>query len=223
MTGVERKVWTQPAVTGSPQALILFLDAELYIERVQAPEIVQRLAPQALSVFVSNNGAAARHADYTCNPDYAQFIAEEIIPWVLQVHPTLDPAKVVLAGLSLSGLAAADIAMRDPQRFAAVICQSPSFWWENERFCTHIPRKASPALPIWLCVGDQETQRGVTHPPTGLRQDSTQIEACEHARDEFLRQGYTVHYRTYSGGHNPVCWQADLELALPWACAFNSD
>lgn len=221
-TGIERRCWIQSAISHSPQTLLLFLDAELYIARVQSPVVVQRLQQQkqiapALSVYVSNKDAAARHFDYACDPQYATFIAEELVPWVLQQHPTIDPAQIVLIGLSLSGLAAADIARRYPDRFRKVICQSPSFWWENERFCSMISPKPPHAPDYWICVGDEETQCGVTHAPSGLRQDSTQIEACEHTRDVMIEQGYTVAYRTYNGGHDPACWQVDLALALPWA------
>ncbi len=218
-TKTERQVWTQPANTDSPQIAVLFLDAELYIDRVQAPAVMQKECPHALAVYVSNNGAAARHVDYTCNPAYAKFIVEDVLPWVLRMHPTLDASKIVLAGLSLSGLAAADIGMRYPDRFSHVICQSPSFWWENERFRTQILPRPAKSAAFWICVGDLETQSGVSHPPTGLRQDSTQIEACEHARDALIASGYEVSYRTYPGGHDPLCWKDDLELALAWVRA----
>jgi enterochelin esterase-like enzyme len=216
-TSIERQVWTQPANIASPQTAVLFLDAELYIDRVHAPAVMQKECPHALSVYVSNNGAAARHADYTCNPTYAQFIAEELLPWVLLQHTTLYASKIVLAGLSLSGLAAADIALRYPDRFSHVICQSPSFWWENERFRKQISPRPQKHPAFWICVGDQETQTGVSHPPTGLRQNSTQIEACEHTCEALVQAGCTVSFRTYHGGHDPACWRTDLELALPWS------
>lgn len=216
-TNIERQVWTQPANTDAPQTAVLFLDAELYIDRVQAPAVMEKECPHALAIYVSNNGAAARHVDYTCNPTYAKFIVEDVLPWVLRTHPTLEASKMVLAGLSLSGLAAADIGMRSPGRFSHVICQSPSFWWEKERFRSMIPPKPAHAPAYWICVGDLETQSGVSHPPTGLRQDATQIEACERARDVLIERGYRVAYRTYDGGHDPACWQTDLALALQWA------
>jgi enterochelin esterase family protein len=215
-TGIERKVWTQSAATDSPQTAVLFLDAELYIDRVQAPAVMQQEWPHALAVYVSHNGAAARHVDYVCNPTYAEFIADELLPWVLQQHPTLDPAKMILAGLSLSGLAVADIGIRYPDRFTHVICQSPSFWWEQDRFVTMIPPKPDQSPAFWICVGDQETQSGISHPPSELRQESTQIEGCEHTRDALIQAGFSVSYRTYRGGHDPACWKDDLELALRW-------
>lgn len=218
-TSIERQVWTQSANTEAPQTAVLFLDTELYIDRVQAPAVMQQVCPHALAIYVSNNGAAARHVDYTCNPTYAKFIVEDVLPWVLRTHPTLEASMMVLAGLSLSGLAAADIGMRYPGRFSHIICQSPSFWWENERFRTQILPRPSKSSAFWICVGELETQSGVSHPPTGLRQDSTQIEACEHTRDALMASGYEVSYRTYPGGHDPLHWKDDLALALPWSSA----
>jgi enterochelin esterase-like enzyme len=215
-TLIDRKIWTQRANTEAPDTAVIFLDAELYIDRVHAPTMMQQEGPHALAVYVSNKDAVARHIDYTCKPTYARFIAEDVLPWVLKRHPTLNPTRIMLAGLSLSGLAAADIALRYPDRFSHVICQSPSFWWENERFRTQIPQYTQKSPAFWICVGDQETQSGVSHPPTGLRQNSTQIEACEHTRDALIEAGYTVSYRTYPRGHDPACWKDDLALALRW-------
>lgn len=214
---IERKVWTQSANTDVPDTAVIFLDAELYIERMQAPAVMRQECPQAMVVYVSNKDAAARHEDYTCNPEYAKFVTEDVLPRVLRTYPTLAPTKIVLAGLSLSGLAAADIALRYPGRVSHVICQSPSFWWESERFREQIPPPGESASAFWICVGTQETQNGVSHPPTGLHQNSTQIEACEHTRDALIDAGYTVSYRTYDGGHDPACWRDDLKLALRWA------
>jgi hypothetical protein len=33
------------------------------------------------AVFVSNNGAAARHSDYVCDTDYGAFLSQDVIPW----------------------------------------------------------------------------------------------------------------------------------------------
>jgi enterochelin esterase family protein len=217
---IDRKVWTTPAMGDHPTAAVVFLDAELYVERVGAAAVLHDLqrggaVPPATGVFVSHNGAAARHEDFTCRADYATFVARDVVRWVTERNPSVR--DVVLAGLSLSGLAAAFVSTRFPGTFRATICQSPSFWWDDGRFGEELCRTNCAGERFWVCVGDQETDVNVSHPPSGLFQRLTQIEGCEAGRDALRRGGCEVSYRTYAGGHDPRCWREDLILALPWA------
>jgi enterochelin esterase-like enzyme len=219
-----RKVWTQQSPFGSEKSAIIFLDGELYIMGVQAAGVVRELQeagriPPTLAVYVGNDGSAARHTDYTCNAAYASFICEEVLSWVLSTFPEIAPDEIVIAGLSLSGLCAAFLAVRFPDCPRAVICQSPSLWWGNERFKEMVSPVPARSPGIWISVGDQETQKDVAHPPTGLRQKSSQIEACERASEMLRSQGYSINYRMFQGGHDPQCWRDDLVLAIQWACA----
>jgi enterochelin esterase-like enzyme len=68
---LERKAWSLAPPAGRPTAAILFLDAELYLQRVGAAAVVRRLLerraiPPAVAVFLSAGGAAARHEDFVC-------------------------------------------------------------------------------------------------------------------------------------------------------------
>ena len=215
----ERKVWSLAPPAGRPTAAILFLDAELYLERVGAAAVVRRLQerraiPPAVAVFLSDGGAAARHEDFVCRPEYARFVARDLVGSVREEHPGVT--EIVIAGLSLSGLAAAYAATRHPAVFRAAVCQSPSFWWERGRFAEELPA-ATPAGPeFWICVGSRETEAGVSHPPSGLRQGLTQVAGCVSAAAALRAKGYRVSYREYDGGHDPECWRDDLSLALPW-------
>ena len=73
----ERKVWSLAPPAGRPTAAILFLDAELYLERVGAAAVVRRLQerraiPPTVAVFLSDGGAAARHQDFVCRSPTAR-------------------------------------------------------------------------------------------------------------------------------------------------------
>lgn len=80
-----RRVWVHDVTSSEPA--VIFLDGELYLEKVNALLVLKELhgisgvAPPR-AVFVSNNGAAARHTDDTCNPDYASFLCDDVVPWV---------------------------------------------------------------------------------------------------------------------------------------------
>ena len=216
----ERTVWSLAPPAGQPAAAILFLDAELYLERVGAAAVVRRLQerrviPPAVAVFLSDGGAAARHEDFVCHPDYARFVAGDLVGSVREEHP--DVTEIVIAGLSLSGLAAAYVATRHPAMFRAAVCQSPSFWWERGRFAQELP-PATPAGPeFWICVGNRETEAGLSHPPSGLWQGITQVAGCLATAAALRANGYGVSYHDYDGGHDPTGWRDDLSMALPWA------
>lgn len=169
------------------------------------------------AVFVSSNDAVSRHADYVCSSAYATFLADAVVPWIVSHRTEGERDRIIVVGLSLSGLAAAHAALTFPDRFESAICQSPSLWWNAEQFRTGlaVARKSGPAF--WISVGDQETTCGVSHPPTALFQASSQMAACERSNEALIEAGYSTHYRVFEGGHDPECWRNDLALALPWA------
>ena len=101
----------------------LFLDGELYLERVGAAEL---MAPFGLNcAWVSYGTPEDRQRDYVCSAAFGRFITEELLPW-------LDEEILLIVGLSLSGLAAAHLGLRFPASFPRVIAQSPSAWWNDE-------------------------------------------------------------------------------------------
>jgi enterochelin esterase-like enzyme len=116
-------------------------------------------------------------------------------------------------------LAAGHAALLHPDAFAAVVCQSPSFWFAGERFAAAVIGSIGRLPPYWISVGDQETSQDIRHPPTGLWQQVSQINACQRAGAALRAQGCAVSCRVFTGGHDPDCWQEDLRLALPWAWA----
>jgi enterochelin esterase-like enzyme len=219
-----RAVWIHRPDTGQTAGVAIFLDAELYLHRVDARAVLDRLvgssaiAPMT-AVFVSSNGAAARHSDYTCDADYGVFLSQDVIPWVGDRYLGRGVGKVIIVGLSLSGLAAAHAAVTQPHNFHAAICQSPSFWWNDERFGSDPPLATPVAPALWVSVGDQEIERGVSHPPSGMWQAASQVDACQRGCDAFRAVGYSINHRVFSGGHDPACWADDLALALLWVAS----
>jgi enterochelin esterase-like enzyme len=57
----------------------------------------------------------------------------------------------------------------------------------------------------------------VSHPPSGLRQETSQLDSCRRGAEALRAAGHTVSHRIFAGGHDPACWKKDLALALPWA------
>jgi enterochelin esterase-like enzyme len=215
-----RRIWTlRPRL--SPARLLVLLDGELYLEGVMAAQVVRELEdasriPPTLSIFVSNNGPASRHADYVCDEDYARFLADELLPSVFAREPGISSDHVGLAGLSLSGLAAAHAALITG-RFRVAVCQSPSFWWNQEQLVSALPEPNGSPTAFWVSVGDLETDCGISHPPSGLFQSRSQRDSCTRVAAALQAAGYPVSQRIFRGGHDPEHWREDLGLALPWA------
>jgi enterochelin esterase family protein len=141
-----RTLWTQQSPLGNPRDVIIFLDGELYVMRVMAPEVVfdlqaaQSISP-VLAVYVSNESAAARHTDYTCNMEYASFIAQDVLPWMLSKFPDIPRENVVVSGLSLSGLGAAFLAVHFPNTIPIVGGRILS--WRSLGFAVGVETSAS--------------------------------------------------------------------------------
>jgi enterochelin esterase-like enzyme len=214
-----RRIWKLYPESGRPSCAAIFLDGELYLEKVKAVLLRQleaeRNIPPTLAVFVSSCSAAARHSDYTCDADYAAFLSQDLVPWLLNSHAEIGDV-MAMVGLSLSGLAVAHAALTYQSQFRAAICQSPSFWWNDESWSSSLPPASGSRPAFWISVGDQETDRGVSHPPSDLLQQKSQIESCERGCDALREAKYNVNYRVFQGGHDPERWREDLVLALPW-------
>jgi enterochelin esterase family protein len=116
----------------------------------------------------------------------------------------------------LSALQAVYTAIRSTGIFAGVLAQSPSAWWQDEWLTSSIPRDGARANRFWLSVGTHEVQENVTHPPTPLIQKTSQLASVRRLANRMTELGHEIHSHEYDGGHDPVCWGAELTQALVW-------
>lgn len=221
--GNERPVWVRLPKTGAkPVNLVIFLDGELYRDRVGATAITNwlsdsgEIAPTAF-VFVSMHSMEARSRECPCYPPFAQFILKEFLPWLEKLYPAVvDCKERVLAGLSYTGLAAAYVALQFPNAFTKVIAQSGSFWW-NDCWLVDQYSRLKGKLPVdfHLDVGTNETQVDLDH--GHVRQTISQVDGVQRFRDVLIQSGHTVNYVEFNGGHEAVKWRETLSGALKWA------
>ncbi len=216
-------LWYEADVASAP-ALLLFLDGELYRDRVGAEASVDRARADrtlgahadARCAFVAHGGPEARHADFTCRSAYNRFLLEEVLPRLGRAPRT---RRTVLVGLSLSGLAAAYAHLSHPDAFSCAVSQSPSAWWDDGWFARHLVDLAPSRARLYLSVERQETERDVRHPPTALHQATGQLDSVTHLAEVLPSEGASVSFSTFDGGHDPACWAAQLPAALAWAGA----
>jgi enterochelin esterase-like enzyme len=144
----ERAVWVREPEHRATSVTV-FLDAELYRDRVGATSIIDALdsngdIDSSLFVFISIESVASRWVECPCYSRFAQFIEEELFPWLERTYPSaLEAQERVIAGLSYTGLAAAYVSMMNPSRFTKVIAQSGSFWWNDCWIIAHFEKLVS--------------------------------------------------------------------------------
>ncbi|MDQ8188029.1 alpha/beta hydrolase-fold protein [Pelagicoccus sp. SDUM812002] len=220
----ERTLWIrEPKNTHGKLDLLVVLDAELYRNRVQVPDILESLfesgdLDKLLVVYVSCVDMDTRWIECPCYPPFSEFVFKELLPRIHEEYPdTKSSQERVIAGLSYTGLAASFAALSNDGLFTKVISQSGSYWsndcWLIKQFDGRVLQHP-PAF--FLNVGDKETQGYVWHKEDVIQKIS-QVEGVERFRDMLVNNGYTVRFETFSGGHSAEAWATSLPNALKWA------
>lgn len=209
----------RPGADGN--ALLVLFDAHAYLHEVPTPTILDNLIaagaiPPTAAILLANPTREARGSELPPNPDFARFLAEELMPWAA-AHGVAAPAeRTVIAGSSYGGLAAAYAGLRHPELFGKVYSQSGSFWWSPG---------SGPGVtgeePGWLMRQYAAAER---KPLTFLieaglfeasRTGQTGIlESSRHMRDVLRAKGYPVSYKEYAAGHDYLHWRGTLGEGL---------
>lgn len=214
--------------TGEPAALVVVFDRGAYLSVVPTPTVLDNLIaasaiPPVVAVFVDNPDPATRSRELTPNPDFPEFLASELLPWIHErYNVTTDPRFVVVAGSSYGGLAATYAAFRHPELFGNVLCQSGDFSWAPDH--VHVMGRLadattetgwlakefirSPRLPIrfHMDAGTFEVDQAGT--------GGNVLETSRHMRDVLLARGYEVHYQQFIGGHDYLSWRETIADGL---------
>jgi enterochelin esterase-like enzyme len=217
----ERPIWIcEPKSVSGASDLVVFLDAELYRDRMDALSVIEELRGQVADswyVFVSHQSWETRWRECPCYPPFAGFIGEELLIWLASGYIDFKRIKRrVLAGVSYTGLAAAFVAKEYPGSFQRIISQSGSFWW-NACWLVEEFRRLDQKIPVefYLDVGTQEIRENVCH-REDVVQVVSQVEGVRRFRDTLLARGHAVRYNEFDGDHDYACWNRTLVDALKW-------
>jgi enterochelin esterase-like enzyme len=216
-----RTVWIQRPSTGKPAGICLFLDAEYYLAQIRAAPIVANLqregkmGPMLVAYASSHADSSLRWTDSFCNQAFATHVVGELLPWLTAEFEVL-PGRNTIAGLSLTGLSAAHIALTHPEAFARVLSLSGSFWWNDGWLPRRLHNLSRIAVRFRLTVGVDETKENLTHSSHDqeLLQKASQIDSNRSMRDALIAAGHTVSYYEHPGGHDCSSWRATLEQSL---------
>jgi enterochelin esterase-like enzyme len=203
--------------------LLIFFDGGSYLRDENTPRLLDaligaRAIRPLLALFVHDDDPSQRADELPCNPRFAAFVAEELLPFArAHYRVTSDAAHIGLAGASFGGLASSFIALTYPERFGKVLSQSGSFWWS---FAPDSPHFDGVDEAGWL------RRRFAERPPShtqfylsaGMFEGSPEgngvLEETRRQRDALRALGYTVAYQEFAGGHDHLAWRATLPDAL---------
>lgn len=191
--------------------LTIFMDGWEYINIIKAPTILDNLItdnliPPICALFIEST--EERDTELTCYKPFADFLADEILPWVTKNYSvTKDADKTILAGFSYGALAACYSALTHHEKFGKVLGQSGGFAWkpEGEDDGGIIREFAkSPKLPIdfYLDIGTFELKWPFVS------------DAINGMIDVLYSKKYNLKYNIFTGGHVHTDWQDTLADGL---------
>lgn len=198
---------------GSPYPLLVLLDGDLWGPLLPVAPILDNLIaanriPPVVALLPDSVDHATRSTEYACEPNFADFLADRLAGQVGRVlNATTDPARTVIAGQSLGGLAAAFAGFVRPDRFGSVLSQSGAFWWQS-----NTPDDTGAEwLAHRVAISGRRPVRW--HLEAGL-DEWVNLRPNRHLRDVLTARGYRLTYAEFAGGHDRLCWRERLGDAL---------
>ncbi len=223
--------------------LVMFDGQDFPAVRVRkALEQWTRLQPEQPVIVVGIHANKDRIYEYgtAAKPDYAyrgnkaanttNFVVSELIPYILANHPVSEQREDwSIAGFSLGGLMAIDLAWHHAELFARVGVFSGALWWrqraleddydESDRIMHQLIREAAgrPPLEFWLQTGTRDEEAD--------RNNDGVIDSIDDTLDliaELERKGYRwgqeiVYREVLDGEHDPKTWSEVFPEFLKWS------
>jgi len=233
----KRKIWIYTPNNfnsyDKPLHLLIVFDGKAFIDFTLTPQILDNLhaekkIPPSIAIFIHNYSGYSRGRDLLCQPQFADFIVKDLLPWAHEKYNiSSDPAHSVLVGSSSGGLAASFIGFKHPEMFRNILSQSgyyewypgtPWFqkslqfygddyvrWWskeeekEEEWLTKQYLKNKKLDLKFYLNVGNLETRA---------------IKPIQNFHKMLQKKGYTHFYKEFPGGHEYIAWQTYLPEGL---------
>lgn len=215
--GNDRDVWTYVPAGAAPQNLLVLFDAHAFVHDVPTPRILDNLVadgllPPTAAVIVGNASPEARGEELPPNPKFAQFMAEELMPWVQQQGVGQMARHTVVAGSSYGGLVSSYLGLMHPEWFGHVLSMSGSYWWAPPGEQPGWMQRAWQALPAPLPNVRFYIDAGTFEQGRGGRDGI--LETSRALGDILRARGVGVTQREFVSGHDYVQWQASVGCGL---------
>ncbi len=181
-----------------------------------------RIAEYGTSEVLDYKGRGER------SDDYQEFIITELLPTLRANYPiTSISDHVGIAGFSLGGLSAIDIAWNNPNIFGFAGVFSGALWWRKEKFKTEDP-DADRIIHEKVMNGEYRQQRywfqAGTKDETADRNNNGIIDSIDDTLHliNILKhkvpagENYLKYVEIEGGQHNPETWRKVLPKFLSW-------
>ncbi|MEV0626242.1 alpha/beta hydrolase [Nonomuraea wenchangensis] len=174
--------------------------------------------PAFLVAYVHNLSRRRRIEELSGDPGLVAALVSEIVPWLrARYDAAADPARVIVAGAGLGGLAAARLAHQRPDLFGAALVMSGSLWWEPRGragrpagldLLARLARERRHRWPIrlWMSYGTLEADVGDRR--------LTLLGAVERFARAARPHVDELTVREFPGGHDTPCWRPALRDGL---------
>jgi enterochelin esterase family protein len=171
--------------------------------------VADRVVPPFVAVLVESiNGSAERGPERVrslTHPDqFVDFVLGDLLPYLRSAYlVSEDAGRIVLAGQSLGGLAAAQVAAIAPEQIGWVIGQSAALWWPGDD-------AGGLSGAAVIAAYEEPSVRPVRFFLEAGSQEGDLLAANHRFRDVLKKSGHAVSFREYRGGHDYACWQGGL-------------
>jgi enterochelin esterase-like enzyme len=204
--GAPRRVWFYlppgyAANTSDLYPVIYVLDGANYVEKMDVPRVLDHLIantsiPPVIAVFAE---PADRQEEYSRNPRWRAFIANELVPMVDKRFRTFSaPDHRVILGSSLAAYGAVDLAVEYPSLFGLCAAMAPPA--QTASLIENQPKARAAVVSIRFFV-------------MGGVYDSM-IDGARSLRTALDNYSAPVSYLEVSEGHNTNTFRAHLDDAL---------
>lgn len=137
-----------------------------------------------------------RETEYTINPQYLDFVTEELIPHLKESYH-INESKQAILGTSLGGLNASYFGAKRPDIFNYVAIQSPAYWYRPEIF-NYVKEYTSENQTIFMSAGTFND---------GLQK-------AEEMQTIYKQKGYSIKFMEVNEGHSWGAWTQQLDDLL---------
>ncbi|MEL7250498.1 MAG: alpha/beta hydrolase-fold protein [Bacteroidota bacterium] len=232
----------RPASIGPNLQLFVFFDGQdvrtMEVGRLQR-QLLKEGYPPIMVVGIHANERRMQEYGTISQPDYAKrgkkaaatadFVIQGLLPYLSQQYNIdLKPATSHIAGFSLSGLLAFDLAWHYPQHFGTAGIFSGSLWWRSEPFdeenpdtnrIVHTQVAAAEELPpvrYWFQAGtEDETSDRNGNGVIDAIDDTVQL--VELLKEKGQAEEGIYYLEVEGGRHEPGTWAGVIGEFLRWA------
>lgn len=161
---------------------------------------------------------------------YELFITQELMPWLEQRYTLWEsPRCRSVAGFSLGGLNAFDLAWRNPNHFGGCGVFSGALWWRSTSFDPDDPdagrivhdyveaaQAPPPGFRAWMMAGTEDEKEDRNNNGIIDAIDDT-LQLMDLLRDQGLAdEDELAYFEVQNGRHNPDTWKTVLKDYLMW-------